>query len=215
MHFVIECAHINIIPKNLSRNSSSKKPVTIGLSKNNHHTSDFNESKFIKLSINQARHHGGHFGAVPPQITACAPPPKQEMCPSPPSEDCVLKKITSSVPLGCSFGVRDPLNTDHQPTTRGQKTVFSRFRYENLFPFFSVFTSRIRRKLHIHRDESCFVFFGLHPRNLKKFAHLLRRRPFLVLVFTLEFEKKKVFVPPKNYLCPPPPSHATLAPGLR
>ena len=46
----------------------------------------------------QTRHHGGHIGAVPLQMTACAPP--NENC-DPPSEDCAPKKLTGCGPLKC------------------------------------------------------------------------------------------------------------------
>ena len=40
----------------------------------------------LRQRASQARRHGGHFGAVPPQMTACAPqtkivPPKRGLCP--------------------------------------------------------------------------------------------------------------------------------------
>ena len=42
---------------------------------------------------------------------------------------------------------------------------------------------------------------------------MLRDEDLCILVFTFEFEERKLFVsPPKLFM--PPPSHATLAPGL-
>ena len=43
---------------------------------------------------------GGHTRAVPPQMTACAPP--NENC-APPSEDCAPKKLTGSGLLECKL----------------------------------------------------------------------------------------------------------------
>ena len=46
----------------------------------------------------QTRRHGGHTGAVPPQMTSCAP--LNENC-TPPSEDCAPKKLTGLGLLEC------------------------------------------------------------------------------------------------------------------
>ena len=47
----------------------------------------------------------GHSGAVPPQITACAPP---NHCLCPPSEDCAPKKLRGSVKLKCNSRPETP-----------------------------------------------------------------------------------------------------------
>ena len=52
----------------------------------------------------QTRRHGSHSGAVPPQITACAPQTRIVN----PSEDCAPKKVTGSVPLECSWRSETP-----------------------------------------------------------------------------------------------------------
>ena len=62
----------------------------------NAHTNEFS---FTPM---QARRHGGHSGAVPLQMTACAPP--DENCAPPPSEDCAPKKLTGLGLLECKSG---------------------------------------------------------------------------------------------------------------
>ena len=59
----------------------------------------------LQLHLSQARRHGGHSGAVPPQMTACAPPNVNRV---PPSEDYAPKKLTGSGLLECKSRPKTP-----------------------------------------------------------------------------------------------------------
>ena len=153
----------------------------------------------------QARRHGGHSGAVPPQMTACAPP--NENCATP-SEDCAPKKLTS---LGL-------LEWKSMP-----KLVFTT-------SIFVIFVDWHRISWHFW-DEDLFFFLleitCFRPEKNVWISDFSRKIPlnfwsalcsfdpdwdkFLVSPCPSGIHINKLLVPPKIYFWPP--SHAILTPG--
>ena len=64
----------------------------------------------------QARRHGGHFGAVPPQMRNVSP-----------CEEWAPWKVTGSVPLECSSGPESLKTLDINPVFVGNNRFFCRF----------------------------------------------------------------------------------------
>ena len=168
------------------------------------------------LASGQDRRPGGHSGAAPLQITACAPP--NENCAFPPSEDCATKKLTGSELLKCNA-----------------KSETSKILV--IIPKFVEIRTFLEKKTRIHRNSRIFLrwwpffYFGLHRRfrtnscsfwdedqNSWTFAYFLRwghcfwvstldfvefcGAPFF-LVLTFKFKEVKFSCPTKICLCPP------------
>ena len=93
----------------------------------------------------------GHSGAVPPQMTAYAPP--NEHC-APPSEDCAPKKLTGSGILECESRPETP------------KLMFTS-------RIFVIFVDSHRISWNFCWDEDLFFWSSL--KNSWKIARILRR----------------------------------------
>ena len=129
----------------------------------------------------QARRHGRHSGAVPPQRTACAPP--NENC-APPKRGLCPEEINRLGAIGVQFEVKILIITlefvgknyffvDFAINTNclcGYTPGFMKIRvYFGRKTFFLVFTSEV---------VEIRTFFGMKTMNLWKFAYCLGRRPF-------------------------------------
>ena len=131
---------------------------------------------------------GGHSGAVPPQMTSCAPP--NENCASP-SEDCAPKKLTGLGLLGCKSRprlsyFRNLHNID------GMKTFFFFFFWDHLFwAGKTIWISDFGRKIPLNLwSSSC----SIDPDWDK----------FLVPPCPSRIHINKLLVPPQNLFLPPP-----------
>ena len=146
----------------------------------------------------QTRRHGGHFGAVPPQISCCAPP-KRCVCPQ--SWEKYRKIVRKTWILG---GKRGPV------------------RAKTFFFFFGLHLILGGETGPVWAET---FFFGLHLILGGKTGPVLAKTSFR---FGLDFLRDPYdYCAPKASfvfglhlsLCPPnycfcPPSHAALAPGL-
>ena len=150
-----------------------------------------------RQSLNQARRHGGHSGAVPPNDFLC--PPQTRIVP--PQARLVPRRNWQA---RCYWSAIWGQNTGYHPRIRGQQMFFCRFCNKHrlsLWPH-----PRIRENSRIFWEEDLlFFFFGLHLRscgnshvfrhkdqNLWKFAYCLERRLCFFFVFTSEFVEIRV-----------------------
>ena len=139
---------------------------------------------------------GGHFGAMSPQITTCAPQTrnvatKRGLCP---------KESSWLDATGLQFGASDSQNIGHQPSNRGQELFFADFAMKTYFLFFWSLSIA-----HISRRRPCFCLQS----RIRVILRIICEED---LFLCLEFKGKKFLCPSKNCLWIP--SHATLAPGL-
>ena len=129
----------------------------------------------IEISIDSGPAPRGAFRGRAPQITACAPPNKNCTLPS---ENCVQKKVTGSVPLECSL----------RPETPKTLVITSEFVSKNCF--FAHFAIK-----------TLFVFVSF-PHVSGKFAHISRWRPLFFGPLS-QIRGNKVFVPSKKIVYAP------------
>ena len=149
----------------------------------------------------QTRRHGGHTGAVPPQLAACAP--LNETC-APPSEDCTPKKLTGLGLLERKSRHKLVYFVDWVDWHR----ILRRFWDKDLFFFWrSPVFGRKNRLIFRFRLENPLKFSS-SPCSFDP-----EWDTFLVPPVPLSNSHKINFsCPAKIYFCPP--SHAILAPGL-
>ena len=120
---------------------------------------------FFALKALTLRHtdpapRGGHSGAVPPQMTACAPPnkncaPPNENC-APPNKDCAPKKLTGWGILECKSRPKTP------------KLVFSTLKITSKKLFFRNFCGLTPDFIKLLGRRLFLFFFGLHFRTREK-----------------------------------------------
>ena len=143
-------------------------------------------SKLERLCATQAWRHEGAFGAVPTQITSCAPTNKNCALPS---EDCASKKLTGSVLLECNL----------RPETPKILVVTPEFVSKNCF--FVDFAIKIVclcgctqefMKIRVYFEMKTF-FFWSSPQVSRNFADFWRRRPNF-LENRVIFETKTIFL---------------------
>ena len=146
----------------------------------------------------QARRHGGHYGAVPPQMTACAPP--NEHC-APPREDCATKKLTVSGLLECKSR---PKTSKFARILRRQPE-FEEILGRKPFFFFLVFTSEFvkNRKDLETTTRICGNF------ETKTFFELL------VPPCPHRLHINKLLMPPQNLFLPPQSRCPGAGPGWK
>ena len=143
---------------------------------------------------------GGHSGAVPPQITACAPP--NESC-APPTEDCAPKKLIGTELPECKT----------RPETRKIVLIASEFA-ENR----TIFGAKTRICGNFWTEDLFFFLFFTSELTKTKICKIFELKNFFFWTSPYSFDPhsrihiNKVFMPPKISLCPP--NHAILAPGL-
>ena len=115
---------------------------------------------------------GGNFGAVPRQITACAPQRKIWS----PKRGLFPKKVTNSVALECSLGPESPKMLVINPVFVSKNRFCAYFAMKTFFFYLHL---RIRKILRIFCKEDLFLWSS--PSNLRK---------------------KVIVPPQKNCLCP-------------
>ena len=131
---------------------------------------------------------GGHSGAVPPQMTACAPP--NGNC-APPSEDCAPKKLTGSKLPECKSTPKLVFFVDWH-------RISWRFWDEDRFFFWS---TCFRPKKPLKFPISAGKFLWIFAPHL---VHLIQTGiNFSCSRAPLEFTQNKLLVPPPNLFLPP------------
>ena len=115
----------------------------------NHNIGNMVFQKDLSIScLKQYNRHGatrGHFGAVTPQTTACAP--QMKIVPPPQSEDCTPKKLTCSGLLECKSRPKTP------------KLVFTAVEFVSKNCFFVIFVDLHRISLKFWAED--LFFFSL------------------------------------------------------
>ena len=142
-------------------------------------------TSFYSLCFAQARRHGGHTGAVPPQMTACAPP--NENC-APQSEDCAPKKLTDSGLLECKSRPKTP------------KLVFTALEFVSKNCFFAIFVNLHWILVNLHLGKS-HEFWDV-KQNLWKFwdedLFLNFSCPHRIYINKLLVHLQNLFLPPQS-----------------